>query len=91
MAGALWRGAPTATTLNETLAQEPMLEREVNALLTRAHEDARVMLTANLPGLMRVVHALLAQETLGCDELAGLITLPDVIDDQPAHAQEAPW
>jgi cell division protease FtsH len=87
----LWRGAPTATTLHQTLAQEPMLEREVNALLTRAHEDARVMLTANLSSLRRVVDALLARETLDSDELADLITLPDVIDDQPAHAQEAPW
>jgi hypothetical protein len=40
---------------------------------------------------MSVVHALLARETLGCDELADLITLPDVLDDRPAHAQEAPW
>jgi hypothetical protein len=40
---------------------------------------------------MRVVDALLARETLDCDELADLITLPDVLDDQPAHAQEAPW
>jgi ATP-dependent Zn protease len=87
----LWRGAPTATTLHQTLAQEPMLEREVNALLTRAHEDARVMLTANLSSLRRVVDALLARETLDSDELADLITLPDVIDDQSAHAQEAPW
>jgi ATP-dependent Zn protease len=68
-----------------------MLEREVNALLTRAHEDARVMLTANLSSLRRVVDALLARETLDSDELADLITLPDVIDDQSAHAQEAPW
>jgi hypothetical protein len=37
------------------------------------------MLTANLSSLMRVVHALLDRETLGCDELAGLITLPDVL------------
>jgi cell division protease FtsH len=87
----LWRGAPTATTLHETLARDPTLEREVNALLTRAHEDARVMLTANLPSLMRVVDALLARETLDCDELADLITLRDVLNNQPAHAQEAPW
>jgi ATP-dependent Zn protease len=87
----LWRGAPTATTLHETLARDPMLAREVNALLTRALRDAHAMLTANLPSLVRVVDALLARETLDCDELADLITLPDVLDDQPAHAQEAPW
>jgi ATP-dependent Zn protease len=68
-----------------------MLAREVNALLTRALRDAHAMLTANLPSLVRVVDALLARETLDCDELADLITLPDVLDDQPAHAQEAPW
>ena len=84
-------GAPTATTLHEMLAKEPMLEREVNALLTRAHQNARVMLTANLSSLMRVVHALLDRETLGCDELAGLIMSPDVLYDQHAPAQEAPW
>jgi ATP-dependent Zn protease len=87
----LWRGAPTATTLHETLARDPMLAREVNALLTRALRDAHAMLTANLPSLVRVVDALLAREILDCDELADLITLPDVLDDQPAQAQEAPW
>jgi ATP-dependent Zn protease len=87
----LWRGAPTATTLHETLGRDPMLAREVNALLTRALRDAHAMLTDNLPSLVRVVDALLARETLDCDELADLITLPDVLDDQPAHAQEAPW
>jgi hypothetical protein len=40
---------------------------------------------------MRVVHALLDRETLGCDELAGLIMSPDVLYDQHAPAQEAPW
>ncbi|MCA3360050.1 MAG: AAA family ATPase [Roseomonas sp.] len=87
----LWRGAPTATGVHATLAQDPMLAREVNALLTRTHQDAHAMLTANLPSLTRVVDALLARETLGCDELADLITLPDVLNNQPAQAQEAPW
>ncbi|MFO0160861.1 MAG: hypothetical protein ACK54W_14835, partial [Alphaproteobacteria bacterium] len=70
---------------------DPMLAREVNALLTRTHQDAHAMLTANLQSLTRVVDALLARETLGCDELADLITLPDVLNNQPAQAQEAPW
>lgn len=49
------------------------------------------MLTSNLPSLTRVVDALLSRETLGCEELADLITLPDVLNNQPAQAQEAPW